>query len=226
MGLAAAAVIGAGPVALAASASAATPSAGSNAIEISTKLFGPRFDLAAQGAGEGYTHQKLILWRTSNGDRGQDFVPIREGTVQDFRDARLVSAAFNLHYSHLRAYELEYAPLGNDSGLCVGSWSTAPVAGNLARLMPCGVGANTVLVVSNHDYGNQPRYANILLGAGNNFSHPLVLSWLNTDTAPTDYPRPALGFKNLSTFSDGTHPYAQQWTAHYGVVGAPVYATP
>jgi hypothetical protein len=207
-------------------ASAATPSAGSNAIEPSVKLFGPKFVLDARGGGSGYQHQQVILWQKSNADKAQDFTPLREGTVQDFRDAGLVSAAFNLHYGGLRAYELEYTPLGEGSGLCVGTWpGQVPVAGYKLRLEPCGEGASTVLAIS-RDAGNQLRYANVLDAAGSNFSKPVAWSWLNTDTVPQDYPRPVLGVQNLGSFSDGTHPYAQQWTAHRGVVGDPVTVTP
>lgn len=219
-------ITGAAIGAAATSASAATPSAGASAIEASTKLFGPKYVLDAKGGGGGKQHQQVILWQKSNADPAQDFTPIREGTVQDFRDAGLVSAAFNLHYHGLRAYELEYTPLGEGSGLCVGTWpGQAPRQNYKLRLEPCGVSATTVLAIS-RDIGNQPHYANVLDAAGNNFSKPFTWSWLDTATAPTDYPRPGMGVQNLRSFSDGTHPYAQQITAHYGVVGGPVISTP
>ena len=48
-------------------------------------------------------------------------------------------------YPDLYAYEIQYAPFGVDSGLCVGVGSTA-VAGTKVALEPCGVSSKTVWI--------------------------------------------------------------------------------
>ena len=84
--------------------------------------------------------QPIILFRTANYDPALDLAVAFQGTVGDFYAAGLVSAAVNLHYGvgpapssrgvHQQhaspndlAFEIEYAPYGVNSGLCMG---TAP----------------------------------------------------------------------------------------------------
>ena len=64
--------------------------------------------------------QPIILFRTANYDPALDWTVASQGTVNDFHAAGLVSAALNLHYHALPAFENEYAPFGVDSGLCLG----------------------------------------------------------------------------------------------------------
>src|SRR5579863_1801912 len=139
-------------------ASAATPSAGPNAIDIFSRAFGthqtPAFvmDVLRQGAKVG---QPIILFRTSNTDPAEDFVPSIQGTTADFYAAGLVSSAVALRYGCEQgqnfptcmfgqvddpAVELEYSPFGVDSGLCVGVAATA-TANEGVTLQPCGVSA-------------------------------------------------------------------------------------
>jgi hypothetical protein len=208
------------PLIMAGTASAATPSAGDSAVEYSVKMFGSKFVLDAEKGGDGYQHQPVILWSRSNSDRAEDFTPRNQGTVQDFRNAGLVSAAFNLHYGSLSAQELEYTPDGRGSGLCVGTWSTAPVATNLLRLEPCGVAANTVMVSAGAGTNAAPGVMTILVGAGNNFSHPLSWAWPSFNSAPQDSPRPVLNVQSLWTYSDGSVPDTMAWKYHQGVIGS------
>ena len=205
------------PLIMAGTASAATPSAGANAVEYGVKMF-PKFVLDAERGGDGYQHQPVILWPKSNSDRAEDFTVRQAGTVQEFADAGLVSKAFALHYGALHGFELEYTPYGRGSGLCVGTWSTNPVNTNLLRLEPCGIAANTVLAVAGSD-APSPGYSTVLAGAGTNFSHPLAWSWPSFDSSPTDSPRPVLDVQNLWTYSGGQAPDTMLWKFHQGVVG-------
>src|SRR6476659_721440 len=83
------------------SASAATPSCGRDCIDLFSRAFGthrtPNFvlDVLRQGAKVG---QPIILYRTSNTDPAEDFVPSIQGTTADFYAAGLVSSALALHY--------------------------------------------------------------------------------------------------------------------------------
>src|SRR5438270_6110020 len=128
------------------SASAATPSCGSSCIEIFSREFGthahPNFvmDVFRQGEKVG---QPVILFKSSNADPAEDFTVSFQGLVSDFFAAGLVSAALNLHYGNGSvaatdepAFELEYAPFGVDSGLCVGLARTA-FSHEKVSLQPC-----------------------------------------------------------------------------------------
>src|SRR4029077_20608853 len=100
-GAATLALIGGVGTAGALSASAATPSCGRNSVDIFSRAFGthrtPGFvmDVLRQGAKVG---QPIILFRTSNTDPAEDFVPSIQGTTADFFAAGLVSSAVALHY--------------------------------------------------------------------------------------------------------------------------------
>jgi hypothetical protein len=216
------------------SASASTPSCGPTCIEIFSHQFGtharPNFilDVFRQGERVG---QPIILFRTSNSDPATDITVSFQGLVSDFFAAGLVSAALNLHYGNgsvsaidQPALELEYAPFGVDSGLCVGTGSAA-VAGTKVVLEPCGVSAKTVWIV---DVAESPAtlnhgYVPLINGSTTNFSHPAVLSYPKNGF-PTDVPRPQLTTQNLTGFSNGfgpivgTVPDYQLWGADFGVL--------
>jgi hypothetical protein len=177
--------------------------------------------------------QPLILWRQVNSDPAEDFTVSYQGTVHGFFLAGLVSAAVNLHYGggaflypDLPAWEVEYAPNGVDSGLCVGVAATA-VSGETVTLQPCGIDGRTVWIA---DPGDSPAtlargYVPVINGSDTNFSHPFVLSYPK-DGYPTDVPRPRLFVSNLTGFSQGTPPGPvlgsvssnQLWGADFGVL--------
>ena len=203
------------------SASAATPSCGQNCIDIFSRAFGthrtPNFtmDVLRQGAKVG---QPIILFRTTNTDPALDFVPSIQGTTADFYAAGLVSAAVALHYGCIPggnfpncgltgvddpAIELEYAPFGVDSGLCVGVAATA-TQGEGVTLQPCGVSAKTVWIEDDNDSPATALngYVPLINGSDTNFSHPFVLTY-PANGFPTDKPRPQLTVKNLTGFSHG-----------------------
>ena len=214
--------------ALATSAWAATPSCGPNCIDIFSKNFGtyhnPQFvmDFYQQSQKVG---QKIILFRQSNSDPAEDFTVANEGQVSDFYTAGLVSSGINLHYgcdlnantglcadgqlpasttlTDDYAFEVEYAPYGVDSGLCVGLAATA-AANGLVTLQPCGVTSKTTWVVDTIDSCPvNPLYSDELPainGSDTNFSHPFVLTY-PASGYPTDSPRPQLFVTNLNGFS-------------------------
>jgi hypothetical protein len=223
-------------------ASAATPSAGPNAIDLFSREFGthatPNYvmDVLRQGAKVG---QPIILFRTSNSDPAEDFVPSIQGTTSDFYAAGLVSAAVALHYGCIAgsnfpnciagatddpAIELEYSPFGVDSGLCVGVAATA-TQGEGISLQPCGVSAKTVWIIDTNDSPATLRggYVPLINGSDTNFSHPFVLQY-PANGIPTDKPRPQLFVNNLTGFSNGIGtPIGsvdddQLWGADFGVL--------
>jgi len=233
-GAATLALIGGVGTAGALSASAATPSCGRNCIDIFSRAFGthrtPGFvmDVLRQGAKVG---QPIILFRTSNTDPAEDFVPSIQGTTSDFFAAGLVSAAVNLHYGGGAAgfpddpaIELEYAPFGVDSGLCTGVAATA-TAKEGVTLQPCGVSAKTVWIIDTNDSPVTLRggYVPLINGSDTNFSHPFVLTYPGNGF-PTDKPRPQLFVTNLTGFSHGIGTPigsvndTQLWGANFGVL--------
>jgi hypothetical protein len=90
--------------------------------------------------------QPIVLSRASRLDPREDFVISFRARVQDFYKAGLVTRWLARHYPREAAYEIEYAPLGVASGLCIGTPATA-VNGTPVSLQPCGVSARTVWVV-------------------------------------------------------------------------------
>jgi hypothetical protein len=215
-------------------ASAATPSCGSSCINIFSRTFGTHrspnsvIDVFRQGEKVG---QPIILFRTSNADPAEDFTVSFQGLVSDFFAAGLVSAAVNLHYGNGSvhatdepALEIEYAPFGVNSGLCLGVAATA-FQNEGVTLQSCGVSAKTVWIVDTADSPNTLArgYVPLINGSDTNFSHPFVLSYPKNGN-PVDMPRPQLLVQNLTGFSNGfgpivgTVPDYQLWGAKFGVL--------
>jgi len=232
---------GVGSVA-AVSAGAATPSCGHHCIDVFSREFGthshPNYvlDVWRQGAKVG---QPIILFRTSNSDPAEDFTAGFQGLTSEFYQAGLVSAAVALHYgcydgefggnSCTRgvddpAFEVEYAPYGVDSGLCVGVARTA-YQNEKVSLQACGVSSKTVWIVDTNDSPATIRhdYVPVINGSDTNFSHPFVLTYPKNGF-PTDTPRPQLFVQNLTGFSHGPGtPIGsvqdnQLWGADWGVL--------
>lgn len=199
-------------------ANAATPPCGHKCIDIFSRKFGthkhPAFvlDVFQQKAKAG---QPIILFATSNADRGEDFTVSFQGTVADFFKAGLVSAALNLHYSKFLAFEFQYTPDGVDSNMCVGVGSTA-ANGTPVALEPCGQSAKTVWVVDSFDT-IKGHFVPLINGSDTNFSHPFVLTYPQ-DSFPTDNPRPVLITQNLQKFSNGSVNDRQLWGVKFGDV--------
>jgi len=217
------------------SASASTPSCGHRCIDVFSRQFGthqtPNFvmDVFRQGAKVG---QPIILFRNSNSDPAEDFTVSFQGLVSDFFAAGLVSSAVNLHYGggSVRskdepAFELEYSPFGVDSGLCVGTATTA-IQNEGVTLQPCGVSAKTVWILDTFDKSFPAfftGYFPAINGSDTNFSHPFVLTYPKNGF-PTDTPRPQVFVQNLTGFSHGFgSPIGsvqdnQLWGADWGVL--------
>jgi len=244
---AAAAVTVAGTLALAgaSAATAATPSCGGSCINTYPRIYAgqslnaPQFvaDVFRQGSKVG---QPVILFRSSNTDPAEDWTITEQGKVSDFYAAGMVSAAFALHYGchgsiavqgaqvpcdqgavDDNAWELQYAPFGVDSGLCMGLAATA-VAGEKVSLQPCGVTARTVWAEDTNPNDQSPvtpGFYAAINGSDTNFSHPFVLTYPGNGY-PTDKPRPELFVTNLAQFSQGPtfDDDYQLWTAFQGVL--------
>jgi hypothetical protein len=209
--------VGAGAAITAGTASAATPECGFGCVDIYNSQLGPGFLLDSFKQGQ-ETGNPLILFQASNDDPALDFTPTDQGTVADFYQAGLVTAAFALHYGCIAgvtfatctpgsqadfpATEIQYAPFGAPTGECVGVAATA-TAGEKVTLQPCGVSAKTVWVYdwlqAQHAFPFGFIGAPLINGSDTNFSQPFVLTYPSTGY-PTNLPRPQLYVTNLSGF--------------------------
>jgi hypothetical protein len=255
-GAIAALTIAGGTAALTAGPSvAATPSCGTSCLNIYSKQFGKQFiaDVFRQGQKVG---QPIILFPRSNFDPAEDFTVSFQGTVSGFFAAGMVSPQVMLHYGCTPNFvfsngqggtltcgqntadevagEIEYAPYGVDTGLCLGVAATRlPAIGSApVSLQPCGAGAGTVWILDGVDicqdftFGEAP----VINGADTNFSHPSVLTY-PSGAYPTDKPRAQLLVKNLTGFSQNGPPSPnpsgcqsivgantnQLWSAYLGI---------
>jgi hypothetical protein len=167
------ALVGGVGIGTAVTANAATPSCGGGCLDVFSPLFGTYgpsqsgfvMDVWRQHIKIG---QPIILFRSSQYDPAEDFVAEYDGLVSDFASAGLVSANVALHYgggatdpvsggkyADDPAFEIEYAPYGVDSGLCVGLASTASQEEGVT-LQNCGVSSKTVWIA---DVGFEPGAA-------------------------------------------------------------------
>jgi hypothetical protein len=123
------------------------------------------------------------------------------------------------------AFEIEYTPLGQFSGLCVGVANTA-VQEEGVTLQECGASSKTVWAVDLYDQPFESfilGYAPLINGSDTNFSQPFVLTY-PASGYPTDMPRPQLQTDNLSGFTTGFPPVLnypsiddnQMWGADFG----------
>jgi hypothetical protein len=217
------------------SAGAATPSCGNHCIDVVSRAFGthhqPNYvlDVLRQGAKVG---QPVILFRTSNSDPAEDFTTSFQGLTSEFNAAGLVSNAVALHYGCAGqfaansctkgvddpAFEVEYAPYGVDSGLCVGVAKTA-FQNEGVTLQPCGISGRTVWIL---DPGDSPAtinhdYVPVINGSDTNFSHPFVMTYPKNGH-PTDTPGPELNTYQLQKYSNGTVFDNELWGANFGVL--------
>jgi hypothetical protein len=103
----------------------------------------------------------------------------------------------NRHYGSLMASQLEYAPSGKPSGLCVGV-AANPIQGEALSLQPCTVAKPDRL---DHRYCASPSTAGagffpIVSGATRDFSRPFAMSYprhVNT----SDKTLPPIRLRNL-----------------------------
>ena len=203
-------------------ATAATPACGEACISIYSRALGtytqPNFvEAVYQGIAE--VGQPLILAPADSADPSQDLIVPRAGSVSDFFAAGMVSAAVNRHYGSLPAVQIEYAPLGVGTDLCVGV-AIPGISNQGLTLQPCSVPATTVWVVdTEHAVGIAPDvYFPLINGSTRSFSRPLVMDYPR-NAHPTDEPTPEIRVRHLQfVSSDRTVPDRQLWGTRFGVL--------
>ncbi|MBV9797552.1 MAG: hypothetical protein JO039_05825 [Solirubrobacterales bacterium] len=202
-------------------ASAATPACGPNCLSVFSPELGtyahPNFVEHVFG-GAASIGQPTGLNTASSSDSSEDFINPHPGTVSDYYAMGLVSAEVNSHYGSLTASQLEYAPSGMPSGLCVGSASD-PFENEALSLQPCTVPGRTVWIIGT---ALSPATAAahlfpIVSGATSDFSRPFAMSYPHhIDTTET---LPPIRLRRLRFQGDErTLPATQLWGVVRGVL--------
>jgi hypothetical protein len=163
-----------------AAAAAATPQCGTGCIQIFSAKFGtndsPRF-VETVLHGVATAGQPTIVAPPSSSNPAGDLIathPASGGLVSDFFAAGLVSAAVNQHYGSEMAVQIEYAPLGQDTGLCSALATTAYQNEGLT-LQPCSTPGTTVWIVDTADAPAAAPYFPIVNGSTTDFTHPFAM---------------------------------------------------
>jgi hypothetical protein len=198
-------------------ATAATPECGDGCISIFSRELGTYtqpnvVETALEGVAR--VGQPVILKQASSSDPSQDFF-FGLQTVSDFYAAGMVSAAVNSQYGSLFATQIEYAPLGDDSDLCVGL-ATVAFQNEGLTLQPCTVPATTVWIVDTADY--PLGFFTIINGSTTDFSHPFAMTYPQYQQA-ADQRLQQITIRRLQFLSsEHTVPDRQLWGALFGVL--------
>jgi len=213
-------------------AQAATPSCYQNCINLFSQKYGSPFILDVQ-LQRGRAGQPITLYRASNNDAGEDFIIFDKARVSGFASLGLVSATVAQHwggtcaqvstmthkcvqhYPNDWAYQIEYAPDGVPSGLCVGVENPA-TDGTKVVLERCGSGGRTTWVVdANASLGNSN--VPLINGSDTNVKDPYVLNFPGS-SAPMNMPSPQLTTWQLQYYFGGGVFNNQLWSADFGPV--------
>jgi hypothetical protein len=169
-------------------ASAATSACGPNCLSV----FSPELGTYAQPnfvehvfGGIASVGQPTGLNQASGLDSSEDFINPHPGNVSDYYTMGLVSAEVNSHYGSLSASQLEYAPSGAPSGLCVGA-AADPYQREPLSLQPCTIPGRTVWIIGTtlSPATAAAHLFPIVSGATSDFSRPFAMSYprhVNTD---------------------------------------------
>ena len=178
----AALVAGAVSVAAPVAASAGTPACGPGCIGVFSDELGtyaqPNFVEHVWG-GTARIGTPTGLTQASGSDSSEDFVnPHPNEAVSDYYNLGLVSGAVNRHYGSLKASQLEYAPFGVRTGLCVGV-AADPYQNEALSLQSCTVPGRTVWIIgtSLSPAAAATGFFPIVSGATSDFSHPFAMSY-------------------------------------------------
>lgn len=213
-------LIGSVPAVVALSASAATPACGERCVSIFTPEFGTRADpqfVEAVLDGEAKVGQPLILRRASSSDSSEDLIPALRRVTDFFADG-MVSAEVDRHYGELFAAQIQYAPFGVISGLCVGI--ARPALSNQAlTLQPCSVPGTTVWIAASvHSPETAPdEYFPLVNASTRNFTRPIAMDYPH-NAHPTDEPATPIRVRHLKTNGPGPVPALQLWGLRPGVL--------
>jgi hypothetical protein len=214
-------IVGCVNAAAALPATAATPACGPTCLSVFSKELGtyahPNFvehlfgGVASVGTPTG-------LNPASGSDTSEDFINPHPGSVSDYYAMGLVSAAVNEHYGNLPASQLEYAPAGTPTGLCVGI-AADPYQNEALSLQPCTVPGRTVWIIGTalSPATAAAGFFPIVSGATRDFSRPFTMSYpRHVDTSDE---LPPIRLRHVQFLGDeGTLPDTQLWGVMRGAL--------
>jgi hypothetical protein len=202
------------------SAKAATPACGAHCISIFSKELGtyrqPGVVEAVLG-GSANAGQPVILNQGSSSDTSEDLVPTGGHVVSDFYKSGMVSADVNARYGSLKAAQIEYAPGGKPTGLCVGLSKVAYENESLT-LQSCNVPALTVWIIDTADSPTTAAagFFPIVNASTTDFTRPYAMSLSQTEVANRE--RLHIYVAQLQFQPDKTPTDQQLWGARFGVL--------
>ena len=200
-------------------AGAATPQCGEHCIEVYSTLFGseanPRF-VETVFHGVAKAGQPTVLAASKSTNSAADLIPmIASGS--EFYEKGLVSSAVDAHYGSLHVLQLQYAPDGRPTGLCVGL-KTAAYQGEGLSLLPCSIPTLTVFIIDTPDApaAAAERHFPIVAASTAEFSHPYAMTFQG-NAAPNAQPFPQIHVDRLIG-NPSDVPSRQLWGSIVGVV--------
>ena len=219
--LVAALIVGAVSAIVSLPASAATSGCGPSCLSV----FSPELGTYAQPnfvehvfGGIGSVGQPTGLNQASGLDSSEDFINPHAGDVSDYYAMGMVSPEVNSHYGSLTASQLEYAPSGVPSGLCVGV-AVDPFQREPLSLQPCTVPGRTVWIIGTtlSPATAAAHLFPIVSGATTDFSRPFAMTYprhVNTDETLPPIRLRHLQFRGR----EGALPANQLWGVIRGVL--------
>ncbi|WP_138731529.1 hypothetical protein [Modestobacter excelsi] len=201
---------------------AATPECGPGCISVFSSELGTFADVnfveAVLDGGGAQVGQPVGLKPVSGTDPSEDFRPggaTNGGKVSDFYADGMVSAEANSHYGDLNAVQQKYAPLGVETGLCVGVARVAQ--GEDLTLQPCDVPGTTVWIV--YPTAETAPYFAIVNAGTTDFCRPFAMHLPRNEVTSGD-PELQMQLRHLQYRSgDKTLPARQVWGAVFGPQG-------
>ena len=200
-------------------ARAATPPCGAGCISVFSSALGtpdePNFVEAVLDGGAAQVGQPVGLKPATRFDATLDIKPIA-GTVSEFYERGLASAAANAHYGPLNAVQQEYAPFGERTGLCVG---LARVAQNeRLTLQPCS--SPTTVWIPYPALASEQGYFPIINAATTDVRRPFAMHLPRSESGRCE--ELEMRARRLRLGPDGkTLPARQLWGAVFGVLPEP-----
>jgi hypothetical protein len=146
----------------------------------------------------------------------EDFVLDTPGTVAQFYQAGIVSSAVNQAWPTDKAYEVDYAPNGDQSNYCLGIANGA-FAGESVTLQPCGVNADTLWIGLAAD--KIGGYEPLVSATTSEINDPYVLTSHAVLLTYRGFSPLISLFVDQLTLVDGAFAPYQMWDDEIGVVG-------
>jgi hypothetical protein len=198
------------------SASATTPQCGSHCVEVYSAEFGTAANpglVETVYGGIAQVGQPTVLDRPGSASDLNGHA----GLVSTLYQEGLVSAEVNQHYGKLHAAQIEYAPYGVPSHLCVGLATAAYQTEDLT-LQTCDTPGTTVWIIDTADSpATAPGSFPLVNGSTTDFTHPFAMTY---DGRPNDEDQgepKAIRVKHLDRTPTGV-PDNQLWGLHFGVL--------